>query len=164
MRRVFLLALWIALCVWPASALAGDELRVETEILVPLIQRLEVNPAVVTLPSPTAMDFSAGYLEFPEPILLTIYSNAAWEVAVRSDWDQSESAGGAAKEVIPLLWRTEDRPSLGLTDEWTVVGSGEPCAAGSFVQIRIRIPLSWTMTLPGLYEPRLEYRLSPVGP
>ncbi len=137
-----------------------DELRIETEIIVPPLGRLETTPGSLLFPVATAADMAAGYVDMIEPVTLTVHSNSAWELYARSVGDDTEATPGPRGGPGRLLWRIERRAFSDLTNRWTRIASGESCAAGSTVQFRLRVPLSWTTTAPGRYELRIEYKLS----
>jgi hypothetical protein len=149
------------------EAESSANIQVEVEILVPPTQRLEVRPSLLTWPIPSASDLASGHLDTSEPVMVTVYSNTPWELAMRalqSTETRSAKCGSAISGpgAIPLLWRAEAPRFDALGQDWTVVASGTGPALGERVCIVLRIPLTCAEVRPGDYSPRLEYRLSPA--
>jgi hypothetical protein len=143
---------------WGAPAGAAV-LRAEVELMVPLLQRLEVEPAVLAFPGITATDLQAGFLGLGKPIELTVFSNAPWDLCLRGidgEGDRPEEASPAA-----LQWSMDGKSFHPLTDEWVVAASGDVIASGARLRLQLRLPLGWIQSRPGVYQPRLEYRLRP---
>jgi hypothetical protein len=150
-----LLALLLAAC--PARGVS--ELRLNVQVIVPPLQRLDVDPAVLTAPVASVGDLEVGYLEVSPVIVLKVHSNVAWDLAIRS-----RNPGERAPEEpgsLPLLWASGN-DFRALNENWCLLLSGPAGAGGVEARLRIRIPIDCT-TGPGLYEPRLEYRLAPAG-
>lgn len=186
MRRFAVTALWLGLAAvglctsWAetrgprADVVAGATVQVETEIIVPPAQRLEVAPSLLTWPVPTANDLGSGYLDAPEMMVLTVHSNVPWELAIRArDLRARDGAAGRSARPggqrddpeapgIQILWRAEGGSFARLGGDWAPVASGVTGVAGEQVRIQLRIPLTWSGVRPGSYEPRIEYRLSPL--
>ena len=138
-------------------AMAGSELRLLVQVVVPPLQQLDAGAAVVAAPVVSCDDLQSGYLELQREIVLTVRSNTPWELSVRSRSEDVEGPGG-----LPLSWaRGEDRFHRAPAD-WTPVVSGNLPTEEAEVSLRIRIAMDWQRE-PGPYQPRLEYRLMPMG-
>jgi hypothetical protein len=150
------LALFLFGCADQAGAAV---VRAEVELMVPLLQRLEVEPAVLAFPAVTSTDLQAGYLGLGKPIELTVFSNAPWELCVRAIGE----GGSRPENPVPatLLWSFDGQAFTPLTEEWAVTAAGEPGATGTRLHLQLRLPLGWIQSRPGVYQPRLEYRLRP---
>jgi hypothetical protein len=149
----------------PAVARAGQEVRVEVQLVVPPMQRLRVEQAVVSLPPVTTTDLRAGYLDLPSPIRLRLDSNCPWELSLRTAEEPAASSWAAARATpgsVSLLWSLGGSHFLPLTGPWTRV-DGDVRALGRPVEVNLRIPLSWMAIPPGAYQPRIEYQLAPTG-
>lgn len=140
----------------------ADEIRVEAEILVPPIMRLETDPNILLLPVPTATDFARGYVEIVEPVTLTVSSNTGWNLYARSAGENTEVGPRAAERPGRLLWRADVGGFSDMREEWILIGSGESCAGGTQVSLSLRVPLDWSATSPGDYEVCVEYKLTPA--
>lgn len=162
LSRAAATVLALALCGAIGNA-SARELRIEAEVLVPPLVRLETTPWVLAPPIPTAENLAAGFLDIVEPITLTIHSNCAWELCARSAGDVTDDASHSDRGPGRLLWRTAERPFSELSDVWTPIASGESCVNGRRVRFMLRIPVSWTGTTPGNYELHIEYSLSPAS-
>lgn len=157
-------ALTLSLALGGASGDASaEELRIEAELLVPPIVRLEITPAILAPPIPTAENLAAGFVDIVEPITLTIHSNCAWELCARSAGDVTDDASSSDRGPGRLFWRTAEQPFSELSDAWTPIASGESCVNGRRIRFMLRIPVSWTGTTPGNYELHVEYSLSPTS-
>jgi hypothetical protein len=146
----------------PARA-AETEASVEVEVMVPPLQRLDVDPPVLVMPEIRAEEIAAGYAEVSRPIVLTVFSNTLWELSIRSAGDDK---AGRADEPIGsprLQWAVGNGPLQPLTAEWTTVMTGSAPAAKERVELRLRVPLRSAAMKPGIYEPQIEYRLAPAG-
>lgn len=157
MRRLFTCGLSVLLCSTPAF---GGEMGVEVNVLIPPLQRLEAAPAVLSLPAASPLDLSAGFMELGEPIHLTVFSNSPWELSIRQP---GASSGGMQYDTPPLQWRSGDTQYADVPAEWTRIASGAAPASGQPVVFHLRILLDWNSGRPGVYEPRVEYRLAPTG-
>jgi hypothetical protein len=155
------IALSVLSLIGVIDSVSATELRLAVEMVVPVIQRLEIEPAVITAPSITSSDLALGYMDLEQPVVLTIHSNTSWELSIREPDDGSRTTG--ASSFPPLLWSRDGRNFSALSEQWIAVASGAGSAAGAEIRLQLRIHLGWTRTTPGTYEPRLEYRLSPSG-
>ena len=121
---------------------------------MPPLQRLEVDPGLLGIPTPTSGDFSRGRLDLPDPITVEVWSNIPWTLSLRA---VEEAA------TVPLYYRVDGSRYFALDEEWRIVARGEETAEREQIRLELRMLLSWTEALPGLYEPRVEYRLAPAG-
>ncbi len=149
----------VAMILW-ASAAAGGEARVEVGIIVPPLQRLEVSPAVSSLPVVSPLDLSAGFMEPGEPVSLTVFSNSPWELSIRQ---AAASSKDEHPDTVPILWKSMGGEYSRVSEAWTMVATGSSAAAGKVVHLHLRFLLDWRTARPGVHEPRIEYRLTPAG-
>ncbi|MBN1825047.1 MAG: hypothetical protein JW958_02195 [Candidatus Eisenbacteria bacterium] len=138
----------------PVRAQTAGQALVEIDLAVPALQRLDVNPGLLGIPSPASGDFARGCLDLSDPIEVEISSNIPWILSLRAAEEE---------EKAPLFFRVEGSRYLPLDTEWRVVARGDGAANRERIRIDLRILLSWTGVVPGLYEPRIEYRLAPSG-
>jgi len=150
----FFLAFCIGIFPGTVRAQSAGGALAEIDLAVPPLQRLEVEPGLLGIPTPTSGDFSRGRLDLPDPIFVEVWSNVPWTLSLRA------AEEGAA---VPLFYRVDGSRYLPLDGEWRVVARGEGTADRERVRLELRLLLSWTEALPGLYEPRVEYRLDPAG-
>lgn len=141
------------------QALAG-EARLRLEMIVPAVQRLEVDPAVLSAPALTSTDLAQGYVDLDQVITITLYSNTPWELSIRRPEDPSGDTGPRS---VALEWSRGGRAYLPLTEHWTVLAADSQPVHGSRIELKLRVPLSWTGIEPGTYEPQVEYRLARAG-
>jgi hypothetical protein len=137
--------------------------RVDVDLLVPPLQRLEIGARVVAFPSPTPLHLAAGYLELQEPIVLTVCSNVPWELRVRSADPPLRMLVDGHGEAPRVECRVGERPFVRLTTEWVPVAGSDHAADEMELELMLRIPVTWTTTTPGSYQPRIEYVLAPAG-
>ena len=136
-----ILGLLIACCVADsASANEGTEVRVEVQVFVPQLQKLEIEQVVWNLPSPTAADYLAGYLKVPTPFRLRLYSNTPWELSVKAEQDDIAFLQDGP---IPLQWSLDKRNFSFISNNWTPITSGEGPAPGRRVELSYRMMLNW---------------------
>lgn len=148
------LALWISAllsCLAAAGPAPAAEARVEVELIVPVVQRLTVEPAVIGGPLITSEDLARGHADLAEPVRIGVHSNVPWDLSIRLP-----APGGPR-----LLWNTTGTRFLDLPEQWVGITSGRTWCSRTEVLLRLRLPLSWTTMQPGRYEPRVEYRLAP---
>jgi hypothetical protein len=156
--RAGVLLACLLLCRMAGRAQA-DAVRAEVELMVPVLQRLQVEPPVLNFPPVTSTDLQAGFLDLGQPIELSVWSNTAWELDVRQAVVDGKQAAGAAP--MKLSWSTEGIAYTPLAEDWAAVAGGEAGSAPARVLLRLRLPLGWIETRPGVYEPRIEYRVRP---
>jgi len=141
----------------PEPSAAATQTRLEVQVVVPPLQRVALGAQVHPLPDITAMDLVTGFVEPPNPIRLTLFSNCPWELRLRR-----AAAGPSPERSDPaILWNAGRERFLPLAEEWTTAAAG-PRAGGTRCDIRLRIPLSWSTSRPGVLEPRLEVDLVPT--
>jgi hypothetical protein len=141
---------------------AETEVRVEVEMMVPPLQRLEVDPPVLVMPEIQAEDVASGFAEMPRAIVLTVSSNTAWELAIRWSGD-GRSANGVTPKGSPTLdWAAGNGPFQALSPDWAMVATGVATESEQ-IELRLRVPMRPGEVIPGTYEPRLEYRLAAAG-
>jgi hypothetical protein len=142
---------------------AGEaEVRVEVQAIVPPLQRLEVDPLIFVAPEIRPEDLAIGYAELPEPVVLVISSNVPWSLSVRWADDQKiVDAGGPGNSSL-LDWSVRNAPFRPATAEWATVARDQQPAAAERVELHLRVPLLAGAPPPGIYQPRLEYRLAPA--
>ncbi len=157
MQRLPVSLLAMILC---ASAAIGGEARVEVGVIVPPLQRLEVSPGVSSLPVVSPLDLSAGFMEPGAPVSLTVFSNSPWELSIKR---AAASSDDECPYTAPILWKSTDGEYSRISEAWTMVATGSSAAAGHVVNLHLRFLLDWRTARPGAYEPRIEYRLTPVG-
>ena len=150
----------LALTSPSALSTAAERVRVDVDLFIPALQQLEVSSRIVAFPSPTPAHFAAGYLELPEPIVLTIHSNVPWQLWVRSAAQAPESSKGRVIEAPTIECRVGNRPYMALTAEWTAVASVDHAVRGEQLELAVRIPMRWSAMTPGDYQPKLEYMLA----
>lgn len=145
------------------ESFAGEtEVRVEVAAIVPPLQRLEVDPLILVAPEIRTEDLAIGYAELTQPVVLTVSSNVPWNLSVR--WAGGEKiVDGSVQRISSLLdWSARNSPFRPLTGEWAVVVSDRGPAAAERVELHLRVPLLSGAPPPGIYQPRLEYRLAPA--
>jgi hypothetical protein len=159
------LVLALTLVLTPAEPAAAieTEARVEVEVMVPPLQRLEVDPLVLVTPEIQAEDLTVGFAELPRPIVLTVSSNTPWELFVRAAGDGKAAGDFETKGTSPLEWAVGSMSYRALGPEWTAVASGGGPVAAETVELHLRLRLIPGELEPGVYEPRLEYRLVTAG-
>ncbi len=143
-----------------APAAGGNGMRVEVAVIVPPLQRLEVSPAVSSLPAVSPLTLSAGFMEPGAPVRLTIFSNSPWELSIRRAAVHPEDDHPT---IARILWKSIDGEYSDLPEDWTMVAAGSSAASGLVVPLHLLFLLDWRNARPGLYEPRIEYRLVPAG-
>jgi hypothetical protein len=147
-----------------AQAQSPALVRVEAAVLIPPLQRLEVEAAWVELPSPTPLDMAAGFVDAPGPILLRIRSNVPWELTAQRVEDEAAVTQTPGEgQATRLLWCADGDMYRPLARNWVTIASGEPTEVERRIDLHVRVPLSWSQTRPGVYEPRIEFRLLPAG-
>jgi hypothetical protein len=155
-------------CLVVGVPAGGAESTVIVELLVPPIQRLQVEPILLELPMPTAADLRRGHLDLAEPAAVRIRSNAPWRLSMRlaAAAGVAAGAGAAAKNdvSVPLRvqWVDTDGRVSEISEQWLAVASGGATLREQTVAISLRVPLSWTTAHPGESELRIDYRLEPV--
>ena len=147
--------LWLGVALGSAaSATTRVEQRVEIDLLVPRIQFIDVENTSFAAPTLLAADFDRGFFQFPDPLWVTVSSNSPWTLAVRRPPDDS----------VPIrldeLQLQDGTRILTVGAPWQTLARGEKTPRTS-QPFHVRIPLSWSATVPGTYEPRFEYRLGP---
>ena len=144
------------------SSAGETEVRVEVEAIVPPLQRLEVDPLVLVAPEIRTEDLAIGYAELAQPVVFTVSSNVPWNLSVRWVGDEKVVEGSGRGSFSLLDWSTRNSPSRPLTGEWAVVVSDRGPTAAERVELHLRVPLLAGAPPPGIYQPRLEYRLAPA--
>lgn len=141
-----------------ASSYVSSAVSVEIGVVVPPIQRLEISNALQNTSPPGGSDFQEGHIELPQAVLLNVYSNIAWQLEARVPRERGDP--GSILSSGRITCSTEEGHWNVLGDDWLVIATGmQPVAAGE-VRVRIRLPLDWERTVPGMYAPDIEYRLS----
>ncbi|MBU1698610.1 MAG: hypothetical protein KJ970_06980 [Candidatus Eisenbacteria bacterium] len=135
----------------------GNEVRVEVQFFVPQLQKLEIDQVVWALPSPTAADFMAGYLNVPAPFKLTLFSNTPWTLSIKTDRDDISVL---REGPIPLQWSVDKRQYDFISNDWKTITSGESRVNGQAVELSYRMLLDWQNCAAGVYKPRLQFKLN----
>lgn len=144
------------------SSAGETEVRVEVVAIVPPLQRLEVDPSILVAPEIRTEDLAIGYAELTQPVVLVISSNVPWSLSVRWADDQKiVDAGGPGNSSL-LDWSVRNSPFRPVTAEWATVARDQQPAAAERVELHLRVPLLASAPPPGIYQPRLEYRLAPA--
>ena len=159
-------------CLVAGVPAGGAESTVIVELLVPPIQRLQVEPIILELPMPTAADLRRGHLDLAEPAAVRIRSNTPWRLSMRLAAAAGVAAGVAAGAgavakgdvSVPLRvqWVDADGRVSEIGEQWLAIASGGATLREQTVAISLRVPLSWTTAHPGESELRIDYRLEPV--
>ncbi len=144
----------------PQAATTAERMRVDVDLFVPVLQRLEINSRVVAFPSPLPPDFAAGHIDLQKPITLAVFSNIPWQLLVRTVAGTPGTPRGNQSDALPLQCSVDDQPFVRLTTDWIAVTAGGDCADGRDLQLALRIPLTWTTMKPGRYQPKVEYMLA----
>lgn len=142
----------------PVPAAGAQTARIEVELVVPPLRRLQVEPQVVTAPVITASDLQAGFVDLSHPVTLQLCSNGPWELRLRT----SPVVAVPGADPVRLLWSLEESAFRPLGLEWTRIAGGAR-ASGWRRELQLRIPLTWNLVRPGVYQPRIEYELVPSG-
>ena len=161
----FLLAALLLLAASAPAVRALDALtlKIDAEIRVPPVQRLDATPGVLAFPSVGLADLERGWLDLPRPAVLSLSSNVPWTLSARrapGSGPEPDASGSAE----PVLWvRAESGERVPLGEEWRAIATGDGPAADVEVPLEIRLELDWNRLPPGRHEPRIEYRLEPGG-
>ncbi len=152
----------ISFSVAARSSAGETEVRVEVGVIVPPLQRLDVDPLILVAPEIRTEDLAIGYAELTQPVVLTVSSNVPWNLSVRWVVDEKIVVGGGRGISSLLDWSVRNSPSRPVTGEWAVVVSNRGPTAAERVELHLRVPLLAGAPPPGIYQPRLEYRLAPA--
>lgn len=133
------------------------EVRVEFELFVPPLQRLEVTNPLLVMPPLSAAEIRPGAIELPRPIGLRISSNSPWELSIR----RGEARRGG-EEPIELLCAPRGGMPRELDENWQLIARG-PAGADLGLDLGLRVPFAVAGVAPGNHEISLDYHLTSVG-
>lgn len=141
-------------------ARGSDEVRVEVDLFVPPLQRLEIVSPILVMPELTSTDLAPTYVELPRPITLRVSSNTAWELSVRAaDGGIASGRDELGADLYCAIPRASFQP---LSDDWLRIADG-PAGEEIEIELFLRAPLTPGLLIPGHHEVRLDYRLSADG-
>ena len=141
-----------------APVLARNEVRVEVDLLVPPLQRLEILRPILVMAPLTARDLTSEFIDLPQRIEIHVSSNTPWELSVR----MAELSSARAEEGPPLLCAPAGEAPRILDHDWQFVAKGD---AGEEIEVALglRVPLEPSGLAPGTHEVTLDYRLTSAG-
>ncbi|MCB9464909.1 MAG: hypothetical protein H6682_14550 [Candidatus Eisenbacteria bacterium] len=147
--------LWSA----PIAAFAQSSARVEVDMFVPPIQKLEILSPILVMPTLTVAELAPGFVRLPQPIDLSVWSNTEWELSVRL----ADVKTPDVNELHRLLCSVNGSAPRSLGDDWQVIAKGQK-GADLPVSLELRVPFGKRGgPLPGVQELSLDYRLSSAG-
>jgi hypothetical protein len=120
--------------------------------------RIRIQPGLITFPSPTIADYSAGWLTAPAArvrVQPSGQANRGWELCLSAD---SPTMGGYGKPVSDIEFRQDGTGSwipLSTSDQLLAIGDGN-----RNVQLQFRMALDWSRDVPGRYETDFTARVT----
>ncbi|MCA9729409.1 MAG: hypothetical protein R3E12_00965 [Candidatus Eisenbacteria bacterium] len=137
--------------------LAASEARTTLSLIVPPIQRLEIETPTLVMPDLTASDLRPGYVLLPRVLSIRVSSNTAWVLQMRAAEGKPGSDPG---EEVQRVGTNESFRTI--ADDWLTVAEGESGIDQS-VELRLRVSITGAGSVSGAHESRFDYRLSGVG-
>jgi len=152
--------IWLALAAGFVPATAGQVETVNVSVTVPTLQRLDLSTHAVSFAAITSHEYDVGYVAEPAALTVTVSSNTAWKLSVRTTSANMGTVCGYAKPASDLQWRKSGGAYAAITGADQVIESSTIHAAGHAVSVDVRMMLNWARDIPGRYGLDLTFTLA----
>ena len=150
MKKVIFLTLVLCLgLAMGAFAEPAAPTNVTVGVAVVDTQELVNNNTLVTLPTPTAANYNAGYTDIATG-QLTVRSNVPWRLDVRTEnWS---SPTGVNKALVDFQWKRQIHSVFQSSSSNNQLVVNSTPTAGTNININYRMKLDWANDAPGDYS------------
>lgn len=152
----------MAICLFPfRDGMADERSRLSVGVTVPVIQAMELRPPSFIFPRISSSNLDKGFVESRGAAIITVSSNVAWQLTVRSEDLDMGKVGNRIKPLSDFLWKKSgDAHYTAISHEGRLVDSSARYADHREVEVDYRMVVGWTRDKPGTYGLTLRFTMS----